>query len=77
MRIDADLKTMTAGQLRQHIMKIRTRLRSHAKATNNERCWLNDRRLYELLPEHPTPQPITLQECAFLANCKRYYRRQK
>ena len=72
MTLDKDLKTMTAAQLRQEVMKLRIAFRKELAHTGNHRCWIN---LLQPLPEGRSIQPLTLPREEFLANCARYHDR--
>jgi hypothetical protein len=71
-KVDDDLKTMTVAQLQDEVMKCRTAVRKEVKSTGNERCWIT---LHKVLPENSTIDPLTLPESEFIANCRRYHRR--
>jgi hypothetical protein len=76
-RQDNDLKSMTVGDLRRLVMRLRTGIRRHRDAEENERCWHNDLALYGQLPEGKPPGRMVGPERILLRNCKRYIRRQK
>lgn len=75
--MDEDILLMGHLRALREIMRLRKAIRKHRDAKNNERCWLNDGKLYQVLPEKKGATPIVLSECTFLRNCKHYYRRQK
>ena len=75
--IDTDILSMGHLRALREIMRLRGAIRKHRDAKGNARCWLNDTQLYRALPEKKSADSIVLSECTFLANCKRYYRRQK
>lgn len=71
-RIDADVKAMTPGQLRQEVMRLRGAFRTELDNTGNRRCWVN---LLRALPEGKNINPIALSRDRFLHNCAVYYDR--
>ena len=71
-KLDPDLQTMTAAQLRQEVMRLRTAFRKEASCTGNRRCWIT---LLEAVPEGKNIQPLTLPREKFLRNCGRYFDR--
>lgn len=71
-KIDDDLKTMTPGQLRQEVMRLRRAFRTELNNTGNRRCWVN---LQKHLPEGKTIKALTLPRAEFLGNCAAYYDR--
>lgn len=72
--IDEDLAQMTNPQLLEEAMRLRAEIRRHRGERGHERCWLDDSRLYETLPEGcPAGMPLPPQKL-FLANCARYWR---
>lgn len=74
---DADVKQMTIGQLRREVMKLRRKIRWHRDLQENARCWHNDLKLYEVLPEQEPAGRMEGDEAALLGNCRRYIRRQQ
>lgn len=76
-KIDSDVKDMTPAQLRAEVMKYRHAARKIVKTVDNARCWVNDWKLAQLLPEKPLVPAITLPDEEFLCNCKNYLKRQR
>lgn len=73
--MDQDLETMSAEQLKDEVKKLRTVIRYHKDQKGDDRCWVDDIRLYETLPEGPEGYNSTLPpENVFLDNCKRFCR---
>lgn len=70
---DSDLESMTPEQLKAEVQKLRGVIRYHRDQKGDDRCWVDDLRLYELLPEGAKGYDSTLPpEEEFLANCKRF-----
>ena len=71
--MDIDLDQMSVEELKCEVIKLRSSIRYHRDQKGDDRCWVDDLRLYELLPEGPVGYDSTLpQEDIFLANCKRF-----
>lgn len=72
---DQDLNEMTNDQLLAEAKKLRAAIRYHRDQKGDDRCWVDDVRLYEALPEGPVNYDPTLPpEDVFLENCKRFCR---
>lgn len=48
---DQDLETMSTDLLREEVKKLRDVIRYHRDQKGDDRCWVDDLRLYETLPE--------------------------
>ena len=60
---------------RTEIKRLQDGIRYHRDQKGDDRCWVDDLRLYELLPEGPAGYDSTLPpEDVFLENCKRFCR---
>ena len=71
--MDEDLNEMTVEQLKAEAIKLRSVIRYHKDQKGDDRCWVDDLRLYEALPEGPVGHDSTLPtEEVFLENCKRF-----
>jgi hypothetical protein len=71
--MDEDLENMNIDQVRTEAKKLRDAIRYHRDQKGDDRCWVDDIRLYEALPEGPVNYDPTLPpEEEFLANCKRF-----
>lgn len=71
--MDTDLEEMTVEQLKDEVKKLRAVIRYHKDQKGDDRCWVDDLRLYETLPEGPVGYDSTLPtEEVFLENCKRF-----
>jgi hypothetical protein len=71
-KMDADVKAMTLGQLRQEVMRLRSAFRTELNNTGNRRCWVN---LLRALPEGKDVKPLSLPRDEFLGNCAVYFDR--
>lgn len=71
--LDKDLDGMSIVDLHDEIKKLRNVIRYHRDQKGDDRCWVDDLRLYEALPEGPVNYDPTLPpEEEFMANCKRF-----
>lgn len=50
---------------------IRQAIRDHRDSCGHDRCWLNDRELYQVLGE-PIPDPSMPERAKFLEGCRAY-----
>ena len=73
--MDEDLELMSIDLLKEEIKKLRSLIRYHKDQKDDDRCWVDDIRLYEALPEGCVGYDSTLPpEDVFLDNCKRFCR---
>ena len=71
--LDNDLESMSPEDLIAEIKKLRAVIRYHKDQKGDDRCWVDDIRLYETLPEGCTGYDSTLPpENVFLENCKKF-----
>jgi hypothetical protein len=71
--LDEDLESMTEESLKLEVKKLRSVIRYHKDQKGDDRCWVDDIRLYEALPEGSVGYNSTLpSEEVFLENCKRF-----
>lgn len=70
--VDTDLNQMDWEKLRDEVKKLRTAIRYHRDQKGDERCYLDDDQLYEVLPEVDITVERTLP-CNFLENCKSFF----
>ncbi len=72
--IQADFQHLTAenNELRDRVKELENAIREHAAQRENDRCWLDDLKLYKLIgiDEHPG---LKLPKPTFLSNCQRYW----
>jgi hypothetical protein len=77
-RLDPDLRTMTAGKLRQELMRVRNSIRWHRDLKDNARCHHSDQQLYaKTLPEQVPAGEMTLPEDVLFNKCVPYIRGQQ
>lgn len=70
---DTDLDSMSIEELKLEAKKLRDSIRYHRDQKGDDRCWVDDLRLYEALPEGAVGHDSTLPtEEIFLTNCKRF-----
>lgn len=73
IKLDQDLATLSARQMRKEITRLRNAIREHRNEKGHGRCWLDDQRLYAVLPENE-PANLTLPpRDEFLSNCAMYW----
>ena len=64
-----------ARESKKEVERLRDAIRYHRDQKGDDRCWVDDLRLYETLPEGPVGYDSTLPpEDVFLDNCKRFCR---
>jgi hypothetical protein len=69
-----DLEIMSVEDLKAEVIKLRTIIRYHRNQKGDDRCWVDDIRLYEALPEKEGYDSTLPPEKVFLDNCKRFCR---
>lgn len=57
----------------KEIERLRDAIRLHRDEKGHDRCWLDDERLYSVLPEGEKADMILPCREEFLANCARYW----
>jgi hypothetical protein len=71
--LDEDLDKMSDEELKSEVKKLRSVIRYHKDQKGDDRCWVDDIRLYEALPEGSVGYDSTLPpEDVFMANCKKF-----
>ncbi len=73
VKLDDDLQALSAKQLRKEIVRLRNAIRQHRDETGHGRCWLDDQRLYTILPDNQDPDLALPPRAEFLANCALYW----
>jgi len=63
--------TADINRLRAEVEQLRQAIRDHRDSKGHDRCWLNDRALYEVLGE-PIPDPCMPERSKFLEGCRAY-----
>ncbi|MBI4151515.1 VOC family protein [Candidatus Woesearchaeota archaeon] len=70
---DNDLLTLDPVKLKAELLRLRQGIREHRDEKGHGRCWLDDLRLYDLLPEKlPADTTLPPRE-EFLENCARFH----
>lgn len=79
MKLDADIKAMSTGDLKQELQRIRSLVRTHKGRKGNARCWHVDLELYEsVLPEGcEGAGKMNLSKDVLLKKCNGYIDRQQ
>ncbi len=73
MAVDKDLKTMTRDQLEAEAARLRAGIRQHRDERGDDRCWLDDQRLYSLLPDTKNAITKLPPKDVFLNSCERFW----
>lgn len=66
---DEDLVSRDDRELFEEVVRLRKAIRQHRDEKGHNRCWLDDQRLYSVLPESEQadfalpPKPEFLQQC--------------
>lgn len=72
-KLDQDLLSLSARQMRKEITRLRNAIREHRDEKGHGRCWLDDQRLYAVLLENQTADFSLPSRDEFLANCGLYW----
>lgn len=67
------LGEMTALELEHEVLRLYAGIRAHRDEQEQNRCYLDDERLYALLPEGVPPRSFLTDKQTFLSGCERYY----
>lgn len=71
---DDDLLSRSADELRQEVQNLRELLRWHRDQKGDDRCWLDDIKLYSALPEGSAGVEFKLpNRDKFLTNCAKFW----
>lgn len=77
--MDNDLNTMSTRQLEDEVIRLRAGIRKHRDQRLDDRCWMDDFELYELMPEgiHPgfvdlrlLPREEMMRNCSHFVDCR-------
>lgn len=61
------------AELKKEVERLRGAIRQHRDERGHDRCWMDDQRLYEVLPESvDVDTTLPPKEC-FLKNCEKFY----
>lgn len=73
MKLDQDVEYLSRPQLKEVIRQLRTHVREHRDQKADDRCWMDDEKLYEsTLPEKLPYDRRVGDRCKMLANCERF-----
>ncbi|HIH25268.1 hypothetical protein J4476_05405 [Candidatus Woesearchaeota archaeon] len=72
--MDGDIDSMSLVDLKNEIIKLRDGIREHRDEKSHGRCWLDDARLYKLLPENINADFKLPNKDEFLFNCEKYWK---
>lgn len=73
-QIDHDIDNMGLRQLRAELLDIRRDIRWHRDQVGDDRCWLDDLKLYTHIPGYLEPYANGMQSRrSFMMLCKRFY----
>lgn len=72
--LDADIESFGAEPLRELMRKTRSVLRWHRDQRGDDRCWLDDWKLYrETLPENQISFFVLPERSEFMRRCERFF----
>ncbi len=71
MSKDDDLLVLNKEKLRQEVRRLRHGIRAHRDQRGDDRCWIDDEKLYGLLPDGVHAETLLDPEL-MLRNCKRF-----
>jgi len=66
-------RNIEISELKEEIETLRNAIRLHRDERGNDRCWLDDERLYSVLPEGKKADMVLPCRQEFLKNCARYW----
>jgi hypothetical protein len=64
---------MTPSELYNEVLKLRYGIRQHRDEKGHDRCWIDDEKLYLLLPEKQNANFVLPIKCEFLTNCEKFW----
>jgi hypothetical protein len=70
---DSDLQTMNRLSLEKEVMRLRNAIRYHREQTLDNRCWLDDAKLYEVLPDEVLYDTTLPPKETFLHHCEHFW----
>ena len=74
MNFDDDINYMNIWQLKMEVMVLRQAIRYHRDQRGDDRCWLDDEKLYEQLPERVATDATLPSEEDFITSCRKFHR---
>jgi hypothetical protein len=72
-KLDQDLATLSEKALKYEVQRLRDAIRLHRDEQGHGRCWLDDQRLYQSLPEQQEADFTLPPREEFLENCARFW----
>lgn len=69
-----DLSKYSKEDAISEIIKLRAAIRLHRDEKGHDRCWLDDQRLYQVLPESVKADFKLPNREEFLKNCEKYWK---
>lgn len=70
---DPEVEKWDRVRLEQEVMKLRSAIRYHRDQKGDDRCWLDDIKLYEALPETGNAELTLPPKEEFLGSCKKFW----
>lgn len=70
---DKELNEVSRDELISEIYRLRKGIRYHRDEKGDDRCWLDDQKLYELLPETGNKDFTLPPKEKFLQSCNRFW----
>lgn len=67
------LYSTSIKNLADEVIKLREAIRYHRDQKGDNRCWLDDEKLYEVLPEYIPADTELPSRDVFLSNCAKFY----
>ncbi len=71
--LDQDLDGQSSDELRGEVIRLRQAIRLHRDEKGHGRCWLDDARLYAVLPEQTQAETQLPSKPEFLRNCDLFW----
>ncbi|MDP3725869.1 MAG: hypothetical protein Q8R36_01590 [bacterium] len=70
---DVDLDIMSMGRLKKEILELRSVIREHRDQIGDDRCWINDLRIYKAVPDNaPIITNLPPKEI-FVGHCSHFW----
>lgn len=71
--LDQDLQNLDLENALKEVVRLREGIRKHRDEHGDDRCWLDDERLYGLLPDNVKAVTGLPDRKTFLSSCERFY----
>ena len=76
MAVDSDIEGLMRWELKNEIRRLRAAIRKHRDQHLDDRCWMDDMDLYEVLPEGSSDPSLidlrVLPRDEMMKNCEHY-----